>query len=74
MNADAAYIAFVASRKKADTLKEKLGSSGISGNRLASLHAPAGLNLGAITPDEIAFSIVGELISRRRRGHRDATG
>lgn len=74
MNTDATYIAFVASRKKADTLKEKLASSGISRNRLASLHAPAGLNIGAITPDEIAFSIVGELIKLRRRGHRDAAG
>jgi xanthine dehydrogenase accessory factor len=72
LNTGATYIAFVASQKKAATLKEKLETSGISDNRLASLHAPAGLDLGAITPDEIAFSIVGELIKLRRRGHRDA--
>ncbi|HQT64779.1 MAG: XdhC /CoxI family-like protein [Acidocella sp. 20-57-95] len=72
MNSGANYIAFVASHKKAATLKEKLALSGVSDNRLASLRAPAGIDLGAITPDEIAFSIVGELIKLRRRGHRDA--
>jgi xanthine dehydrogenase accessory factor len=74
MNTAATYIAFVASQKKAIILKEKLAVSGISDNRLTSLHAPAGLDLGAITPDEIAFSIVGKLIKLRRQGHRDAVG
>ncbi|OYV35173.1 MAG: hypothetical protein B7Z81_09060 [Acidocella sp. 20-61-6] len=41
----------------------------MSKNRLTSLRAPAGLDLGGITPDEIAFSIVGELIKLRRHGH-----
>ncbi len=70
MNIECNYIALVASQKKAAVLTAKLKDSGISGNRLASLHAPAGLDLGAITPDEIAFSIVAELIKLRRRGHR----
>ncbi|MDE8343441.1 MAG: XdhC/CoxI family protein [Acidocella sp.] len=70
MNIECNYIAFVASQKKAALLTAKLKDSGISSNRLASLHAPAGLDLGAITPDEIAFSIVAELIKLRRRGHR----
>jgi xanthine dehydrogenase accessory factor len=68
MNMSTSYIAFVASQKKAAALKEKLEAAGVSRNRLASLHAPAGLDLGAITPDEIAFSIVGQLIRLRRRG------
>jgi xanthine dehydrogenase accessory factor len=63
---DADYIAFVGSRKKADTLKAKLAKSGVSGERLAKLKAPAGLDLGAITPDEIAISIVAEIVAARR--------
>ena len=63
---DVDYIAFVGSRKKAETLKAKLAKSGVSGERLAKLKAPAGLDLGAITPDEIAISIVAEIVAARR--------
>jgi xanthine dehydrogenase accessory factor len=72
LSADARYIAFVGSRKKAAVLKARLESAGIASERLASLRAPAGLDLGAITPDEIAFSIVAEMIESRRRGQRRA--
>ncbi|WP_417423743.1 XdhC family protein [Hoeflea sp.] len=64
------YLAFVGSRKKAAALKDDLVKSGVSSSQLENIHAPAGLNLGAITPDEIAFSIVAEMIEVRRRGQR----
>jgi xanthine dehydrogenase accessory factor len=64
------YLAFVGSRRKAAALKAELGKTGVSPQRLETIHAPAGLNLGAITPDEIAFSIVAEMIEIRRRGQR----
>ncbi|MGJ8572711.1 MAG: XdhC family protein [Hoeflea sp.] len=64
------YLAFVGSRKKAAALKADLAESGVSSTQLENIHAPAGLNLGAITPDEIAFSIVAEMIEIRRRGQR----
>ncbi len=50
LSVDSDYVAFVGSRKKAETLKEKLSGLGIPAERIAKLHAPAGLNLGAITP------------------------
>jgi xanthine dehydrogenase accessory factor len=62
------YVAFVGSRKKAQALKAKLAESGIAAERLARLKAPAGLDLGAITPDEIAISILAEIVAARRRG------
>ena len=63
---DVEYVAFVGSRKKADALKSKLDKRGIAAARMAKLKAPAGLDLGAITPDEIAISIVAEIVAARR--------
>ena len=66
---EADYVAFVGSRKKAEVLKGKLMERGIAPERLAKLKAPAGLDLGAITPDEIAISILAEIIAVRRERH-----
>ena len=66
---EAQYVAFVGSTKKAQALKASLARSGIGAERLAKLKAPAGLDLGAITPDEIAISILAEIIAARRKGH-----
>jgi len=63
---DADYVAFVGSRKKADALKRSLARRGIAKERLQKLKAPAGLDLGAITPEEIAISIVAEIVALRR--------
>lgn len=63
---DVDYIAFVGSRRKAEVLKAKLAERGIAPERLAKLKAPAGLDLGAITPDEIAISILAEIVALRR--------
>jgi xanthine dehydrogenase accessory factor len=64
--AEADYVAFVGSRRKAETLKAALAQRGVAAERLARLKAPAGLDLGAITPDEIALSILAEIVALRR--------
>jgi xanthine dehydrogenase accessory factor len=69
---DAAYVAFVGSRKKAEALRKSLAERGVAPELLARLKAPAGLDLGAITPDEIAISILAEIIAVRRNGERGA--
>jgi xanthine dehydrogenase accessory factor len=66
---DSEYIAFVGSRKKAEVLKARLAERGVCTKRLSNLKAPAGLDLGAITPDEIAISILAEIIAVRRGKH-----
>jgi xanthine dehydrogenase accessory factor len=72
---EADYIAFVGSRKKADALKSALLKRGVAPERLARLKAPAGLDLGAITPDEIAISILAEIVAvRRGKQSRGAPG
>jgi xanthine dehydrogenase accessory factor len=63
---EADYIAFVGSRKKADALKSALLDRGVAPERLAKLKAPAALDLGAITPDEIAIAILAEIVAVRR--------
>jgi xanthine dehydrogenase accessory factor len=70
IHAPAKYFAFVGSRKKAAALKSELIEEGVEYSELEKIRAPAGLDLGAITPDEIAFSIVAEMIEIRRRGQR----
>jgi xanthine dehydrogenase accessory factor len=65
------YIAFVGSRKKAAALKSALAADGLDPARLAAVKAPAGLDLGAITPEEIAVSILAEIIAARRRRRPD---
>ena len=66
---DADYVAFVGSRRKAESLKAKLAGRADPA-RLVALKCPAGLDLGAITPEEIALSIVSEIVQLRRRGQR----
>jgi xanthine dehydrogenase accessory factor len=69
---DAAYHAFVGSRRKMAALREKLIAEGVAANALDRIKAPAGLDLGAITPEEIAMSILAEITVERRRGQRGA--
>lgn len=66
LSVDVDYVAFVGSRKKAEALKAALAIRGVAADRLAKLKAPAGLDLGAITPDEIAISILAEIVAVRR--------
>jgi xanthine dehydrogenase accessory factor len=63
---DVDHVAFVGSRKKAEALKAVLAGRGIAADRLAKLKAPAGLDLGAISPEEIAISILAEIVAIRR--------
>jgi xanthine dehydrogenase accessory factor len=67
---DANYVAFVGSRKKAAVLTAALAQRGVQPERLARLKAPAGLDIGAITPDEIAVSILAEIVAAHRRDRR----
>lgn len=67
---EAEHVAFVGSRRKAEALTRKLQEDGIGLNQIARLKAPAGLDLGAITPEEIALSVLAEITLLRRRGQR----
>jgi xanthine dehydrogenase accessory factor len=68
---DCRYRAFVGSHRKMASLRGKLLAEGVAALRLDEVKAPAGLDLGAITPEEIALSIIAEITGLRRRGQRD---
>jgi xanthine dehydrogenase accessory factor len=67
LQSTAPFVAFVGSRRKAEALKAALLEDGVDAARLADLKAPAGLDLGAVTPDEIALSVLAEVVQARRR-------
>ena len=72
LEAPARHVAFVGSRRKAAALRRSLAAKGADPTRLSALHSPAGLDIGAVTPEEIALSILAEVVAVRRRGQRSA--
>ncbi|HXM59726.1 MAG TPA: XdhC family protein [Terriglobales bacterium] len=58
----AGYVAFVASKVKAQKVLEYLRESGVPSERVGQIRAPAGLDIGAASPEEIAVSILAEII------------
>ena len=63
---DLRYVGLIGSRAKVARVYEALAAEGVEPERFARVHAPIGLDLGAVTPQEIAVSIVAELIAVRR--------
>lgn len=66
LETEAGYVALVASRKRAAAITESLRRGGIPPDHLDRLKAPAGLDIGAVTPEEIAVSVLAEIIQRHR--------
>ena len=64
---DARYVGMIGSRRKVKLIVDDLAAVGVDRARLELLHAPIGLDIGAVTVPEIAVSILGELIRVRRR-------
>ncbi|HLA99940.1 MAG TPA: XdhC family protein [Bacteroidota bacterium] len=60
------YLGMIGSRRKVHLTFRSLQAKGISADRLSSVHAPIGLKIGALTPEEIGISIVAEMIAVRR--------
>ncbi len=63
---DLRYLGLIGSRAKVVRIQEALTAEGMHRDRLARVHAPVGLNIGAVTPAEIAVSILAEMIATRR--------
>ncbi|MCH2664126.1 XdhC family protein [bacterium] len=65
---DAAYIGMLGSRRKIAIMWKEFLAEGLSPEQLDRVHAPIGLDIGADNPEEIAISVVSELINIRRSG------
>jgi len=63
----ASYVALLANRKRADEVMHSLRGRGVSQEKLRHVRSPAGLEIGAQTPEEIALSILAEIVASRRK-------
>ena len=61
------YVGVIASQKKANLIKEYLLDNNVSESELKNLHSPIGLDLNAITPEQIALSIISEIVMLENR-------
>jgi xanthine dehydrogenase accessory factor len=68
LESPAAYIGVIGSRRRWATTVKELAARGISEGRIARVHSPMGLELHAETPEEIAVSIMAEILMVRDRG------
>jgi xanthine dehydrogenase accessory factor len=68
LESKAPYIALIASRFRAGLVLDYLSESGVPREKLARVSTPAGLDLGATTPEEIALSIMAQIVAMRRGG------
>jgi xanthine/CO dehydrogenase XdhC/CoxF family maturation factor len=64
----ARYIGMIGSRRRATTIREHMRREGVGAEHLRRVHSPIGLDIGAITPEEIALAILAEIILARRGG------
>jgi xanthine dehydrogenase accessory factor len=68
LRGEAAYVALIASHHRAKLVLDYLAAEGVPEDKIARIFAPAGLDLGATTPEEIALSIVSQIVALRRGG------
>ena len=64
----ARYVGLLGSRRKNLMIYQRLSMEGVPLERLKEIHAPVGLDIGALTPEELAVSIMSEIIMVRRGG------
>jgi len=70
LRSEAGYVGMIGSRKKRDKIYQALLEEGFSSQDIERVHCPIGLNIGGETPEEIAVSIVAELIKERSERQR----
>jgi len=66
----AGYIGMIGSKRKTIAIYQELLAEGLNANLFERVHAPVGLDIGAVTPEEIAVAITAELIAIRRHAER----
>ncbi|HLW01196.1 MAG TPA: XdhC/CoxI family protein [Ktedonobacterales bacterium] len=72
LNSDVGYIGAIGSRKTGEERNERLRQQGITDEQLARIHGPIGLNIGAVSPEEMALAIMAEIVAARHGRERSA--
>lgn len=60
------YVGLIGSKRRTSIVIERLREAGISDEQLRNIHAPIGLDIGAVTPEEVALAILAEIVAERR--------
>jgi xanthine dehydrogenase accessory factor len=68
LEGNTSYVALIASRHRAKLVLDYVAAAGVAPEKIAAVWAPAGLDLGAATPEEIALSIMCQMVALRRGG------
>jgi xanthine dehydrogenase accessory factor len=68
MEVDADYVGLIGSKRRTKIVLQRLRDDGAPAERLARVHAPVGLDIGAVTPEEVALAIMAEIVAVRRGG------
>jgi xanthine dehydrogenase accessory factor len=69
LEGNAAYVALIASQHRSKLVLDYLLATGVPAEKVGKVWAPAGLDLGAATPEEIALSIMSQIVALRRGSH-----
>lgn len=62
------YVGLIGSKRRTSIVIDRLRESGIPEEQLRNIHAPIGLDIGAVTPEEVALAIMAEIVAERRGG------
>jgi xanthine dehydrogenase accessory factor len=62
------YVGLIGSKRRTNIVLERLRANGADEDQLKKIHAPIGLDIGAVTPEEVALAIMAEIVAVRRRG------
>lgn len=68
MATDADYVGLIGSKRRTNIVIDRLRKAGVAEDKLRQIHAPVGLDIGAVTPEEVALSILAEIVANRRSG------
>ncbi len=68
ITSDADYVGLIGSKRRTNIVLDRLREAGADLEKLRKVHAPVGLDIGAVTPEEVALAILAEMVAERRGG------
>ena len=66
MSANPDYVGLIGSKRRTSIVIERLREAGVAEEKLQKIHAPIGLDIGAVSPEEVALAIIAEIVAERR--------